>query len=108
MPEEMFRKNAHKPMFSSLYVPFILGMMEHMTKCKEKYPDIDGKPNFMQDPLHPKKDLLDPVVRHVLDIYEGKLIDAESGTSSFVSAACDLMIAYYHREKLKPCVTSEC
>jgi hypothetical protein len=103
MHEEIFRQNAHKPMFSSLYVPFILAMMEHMTKSKEKYPDIDGKPNFMQEPSNPQKDLLDPVMRHVIDIYNGKLIDSESGTSSFVSAACDLMIAYYHKHLLIEC-----
>lgn len=96
-----FSKSAGKPRFSTLDPKFIADLMSHMTKSKEKYPDIDGKPNYYRTPTNPKEDLLDPLMRHLLDVYEGKLIDEESGVPNLICCAARVMIAYHHQELLK-------
>ena len=85
-----FSKSAGKPQFSTLDPKFINDLMAHMTKSKEKYPDINGEPNYYRVPENPKSDLLDPLMRHLLDVYDGKLIDEESGMPNLI--CCNIIL----------------
>jgi len=100
-PQPSFRQNSGKPQFSCLYTKFIRDLMDHMTKSKAKHPDIDGKPNYYRKPENIKTQVLDSGMRHFLDLYEGNLIDKDSGTHNIICCAANLMIAYYHKEALE-------
>ena len=102
-----FRHNAGKPQFSSLHSKFITDLMDHMTKSKVKHPDVDGRPNYHRRPQNIKTEVLDSAMRHILALYEGNLIDRDSGSHNIICCAANLMIAYYHKDILEEAAYGE-
>ena len=94
-----FRNNKDKTEFSRLDFDFIKEMAEHLTKCSQKYPDIDGKPNWQKTPSDLKKDVLDSAMRHLVSLYNDELLDEETGTHHAVSSAVNLMFYFFHKSK---------
>jgi hypothetical protein len=70
--------------------------MDHMTKSKSEHPDVNGKPNYHRKPKDIREDILDSAMRHLLDVYQGKMTDNKSGSPSLICCAANLMIAHFH------------
>lgn len=91
------RNNEGKPAYSHLDPEFI----ESMTKVlgANTYKDnLDGKPNWQNEPRDLKKDVLDSLWRHLNALYKGEVIDPTDGMTHASKIAINAMIFNFHKK----------
>jgi hypothetical protein len=73
---EALRHNQGKPELSEVFWFDLEYLADHIQKGREKYPDVDGVPNFVLGGK-PDKEYLDCISRHLKKIKQGDWADDE-------------------------------
>lgn len=73
------RHNSGKPQLSQLHWFRLEALAEHCSRGREKYPDVDGFPNWMLGGK-PDEEYLDAIARHLAELVRGNTHDEELGT----------------------------
>ena len=76
------RDNAGKPELDQLFhfMPALLEWTAHISAGRDKYPDTDGRPNWLACGK-PDREYLNAALRHLGAIINGEEYDAELGTT---------------------------
>lgn len=91
-PREAARDNDGKPPLAQV-LWFKRGLEQlawHMERGREKYPDVDGVPNFVLGGK-PDAEYTDAAMRHLAAFIGGAEIDPETGTEHLSAAVWNLL-----------------
>ena len=92
------RNNKGKTAYSFLDPEFIESMAKVLGV--NTYKDcLDGKPNWKNEPMDLKKDVLDSLWRHLNALYKGEVIDPTDGMTHASKIAINAMIYNYHKKE---------
>lgn len=101
MIEFPIRKCEGKPRPSSLDWDFVNEIMVHLQKSNQKYPDVNGKPNYWREFDSLIQQVLNSLTRHTIALNRGEYLDQESGTPHHVCIASNCMILNKHATKFQ-------
>lgn len=79
LPAAASRHNQGKPKLSQLHWFRLEALAEHCSRGRDKYPDIDGEPNWLLGGK-PDDEYLDSIARHLAELVKGNTHDEELGT----------------------------
>jgi len=93
MIEGGLHKDEGKSLVTSIPPGFILEVGEVFAANHEKYPDIDGQPNYCAGLRYTR--LIGSALRHVLKFSAGQDNNEDTGLSHLSHAACCLAMLWY-------------
>jgi hypothetical protein len=86
------RDNTGKPQLSQLFhfKDGLNALAAHCSAGREKYPDVDGVPNWLLGGK-PDQEYLDSACRHLAALVQGEHVDGETGTLHAAAVAWNML-----------------